>query len=200
MESLNSKIYKNLPEEHKKRIIMYLTARQFKNAVLIEEMTIVPAKKNGLPENCIISFNDGLLKLTARGDKIVSKHYPFLVNKSFACEVYLKFLLLENNITFNDLKGKSGHDLLMLYNKLPLIIRQTLLKFLQNKGTPSNESLITKLKSVSQAFIQWRYIYEKFDGISADFCFLNVFCDFLDIYCQKTILEKYKYDVNLDIR
>ena len=179
---------------------MYLTARQFKNAVLIEEMTIVPAKKNGFPENSILSFAHGLLKITARGDKMISKHYPFLVNKSFACEVYLKFLLGDFKIDFSDLKGKNGHNLSKLYDKLPINVKNELLKFLQSKGTQTNEKLLTKLNSVSQAFIEWRYIYENFDGISADYSFLNDFCDFLDMYCQKMILSHYHYDVSQDIR
>ncbi len=41
----NEKIYKALDNSSKEKIIMYLTARQFKNAVLIEEMIIIPAKK-----------------------------------------------------------------------------------------------------------------------------------------------------------
>lgn len=196
----NEKIYETLEDSSKKRIIMYLTARQFKNAVLIEEMIIVPAKKNNLPENTTLCLGNGLLKLTARGDKVISKHYPFLVNKAFACEVYLKLLLLEYNINFKDLKGRNGHNLLKLYEKTPLDFKNSLLKYVSSRGTLTNESLIKKLESVSEVFTEWRYIYEKFDEISTDFLFLDTFCNFLDESCKKEILKKYNYNVDLDIR
>lgn len=194
----NGEIYKALDDNSKKRIIMYLTARQFKNAVSIEEMIIIPT--NGLPENTKLCLGNGLIKLTARGDRIISKHYPFLVNKAFACEVYLKFLLLEYNINFKDLKGKNGHNLLKLYEKVPLDFKKSLLKYVSSRGTLNNESLMIKLNSVSEVFTEWRYIYEKFDGISADFIFLDTFCNFLDESCRKEILKKYNYNVDLDIR
>ncbi len=145
-------------------------------------------------------LGNGLIKLTARGDKIISKHYPFLVNKAFACEVYLKFILLEYNIGFKDLKGKNGHNLLKLYEKIPLDFKNSLLKYVSSRGTLTNESLIRKLENVSEVFTEWRYIYEKFDGISTDFGFLDTFCNFLDESCKKEILKKYNYNVDLDIR
>ncbi len=195
----NEEIYNALEDNCKKRIIMYLTGRQFKNAIPIEEMTIIPAKNNGLSENAVLSFG-GILKITARGDKIISKQIPFLVNKAFSCEVYLKFLLLEFNVDFCELKGKKGHDLLELYKKLPAEIKESLLKYLHSKGTLTNDSLLKKLESISQVFVEWRYIYENFDGISADYMFLDNFCDFLDKCCSDIILNNYKYNVLLDAR
>lgn len=197
--STNEAVYKQLSEETKKRIIMYLTARQFKNSVLIEEMITIPAKKNNLAENSIISF-DNQIYVTARGDKIISKHFPFLSNKAFACEVYLKFLLLENTIDFSDLKGKNGHNLLMLYEKMPEQFKIDLAKAFMNKGTLTNESLMNKMNSISEAFTEWRYIYENFENASADFVFLNNFCDYLDECSSQLIINKYNYDVFLDIR
>ena len=123
-KSINSITLDSLNKEAKNRILMYTTARQFKNAVPIEEMVIIPSKIGNWVDYCKITFNNIKLQdfitkygikdnspiqlnkqtmVTARGDKIISKQTPFIVNKSFACEVYLKLILLENNIDF---KGK----------------------------------------------------------------------------------------------
>lgn len=55
---------------------MYITARQFKNAISIEEAIIIPAKQNNLPEGTVLSFGDSI-KLTARGNKMITKIYHF---------------------------------------------------------------------------------------------------------------------------
>ena len=49
---------------------MYVTTRQFKNA--IENYDLIPTPKNNFR----------------------NKIYPFIVNKSFACEIYLKLILM----------------------------------------------------------------------------------------------------------
>lgn len=50
---------------------MYSTARQLKNAVLINEI------------------------IGHKQDKHINKIFPFIVNKSFACEVYLQTINVE---------------------------------------------------------------------------------------------------------
>ena len=80
--------FKNLDEETKKIINMYTTARQFKNAINNDEKLVV---RNGI---------------------FINKIYPYIVNKSFACEIYLKIIILCNNETY----GKT-HTLKDLYIK-----------------------------------------------------------------------------------
>ena len=94
---------------------MYITARQFKNAIEIEEAIIIPAKQNNLPDGIVLSFGDSI-KLTARGNKMVTKIFPFLVNKAFSCEVYLKLILIESGIKLEELNHRDLHNLKKLYD------------------------------------------------------------------------------------
>lgn len=189
---------KKLNANLEKKILMYITARQFKNAIPIEEMMIIPALKNGFAENTILCFGD-TVSFTARGNKIICKHFPFLVNKAFACEVYLKFLLIEYNINISDLKGKEGHNLLKLYKKLPRELQENFLNSMYNKGILSEDQLVKELQNISQTFVEWRYIYEKNEH-STNYGFLNYFCNFLDGLCDNILLERYNYNVSLDMR
>ena len=196
------KIWNKIPIESRKHIHMYITARQFKNAVLINEMLTVPALSNNLPENTEISFG-GLITAKASGNKIVSKFFPFMVNKSFSCEIYLKYILTESNINFKDLKGKKGHDLWLLYDRLftnNSNINDMFIEYI-NKYTKSIIDIEKEIKDISNVFESWRYIYEKYDEAQQiNHGFLDMFCNFLDVYCMAIIKTKYNYDINKDIR
>jgi len=133
-----------------------------------------------------------------KGDKIVTKVSPFIVNKAFACEVYLKLLLLEYDIDFSDLKGNQRHNLLKLYTKLTEGIKDKnndihlLLKLTITKS---------EMESISDAFVNWRYIYQYYDKVSElNYVFLNSLCEFLDKLAKQTILSNYNYNVDIDPR
>lgn len=218
-KSINSITLDSLNKEAKDRILMYTTARQFKNAVPLEEMFIIPSKignwvnyckitlnnikledfiiRYGLKDNSPVQLNNQAM-LTARGDKIISKQSPFIVNKSFACEVYLKLILLENNIDFKDLKGINGHKLWKLYSKTKSSFKKELQEYMLPKGF---NNIDEKIKNISEAFINWRYIYQKYEIIdSLDFIFLDELCSYLDEQSKQLILKNYSYDVSKDIR
>lgn len=211
--------FNNMSKEGKNRIIMYTTARQFKNAVPIEEMLIIPSEigdwtnyckielndinlekfitQYGIKDNSPVKLNDQTL-ITARGNRIISKQTPFIVNKALACEIYLKLILLENNIDCKDLRGIDRHKLSKLYSKtnsdfkLNLQHEMILKKF---------ANIDDKIENISEAFINWRYIYEKYEIInSLDFMFLDELCNYLDEEAKQLILKNYNYDVNRDIR
>lgn len=209
----------NVSAEGKNRIMMYTTARQFKNAVPIEEMLIIPNEigewtnycqitlnhikledlisQYNLKDNSLVMLNEHTLA-TMRGKEIVSKQTPFIVNKSFACEIYLKLILLENNIDFKDLKGINGHKIFKLYSKTNIDFKSNLHQEMCLKNFKNIED---KIKNISEAFINWRYIYEKYKKISSlDFLFLDELCNFLDAKAKELILKNYNYDVNKDIR
>ncbi len=219
MENNKNTIFDNLNLKSKERIMMYTTARQFKNAVPIEEMLIIPSKIDdwiyysdirlnnaklqdlittyGIKDNSPIIQN-GITMVTARGTKIISKQSPFIVNKSFACEVYLKLILEENNIEWKDLKGKEGHNLWKLYSKMPNTLKKDLNKVMLSKGFTIIDA---KIKKISTAFINWRYIYQNYkENVSLDFIFLNEFCNYLDTIAKTIILKTYNYDVDKDTR
>lgn len=180
---------------------MYITARQFKNAILEEKMIILPAKQNNIKEDSIINW--GGTKVTFRGDKSITRIYPFIVNKSFACEVYLKLILVELDFNFKTLKHYELHSILKLYENTDDIFKRVFVKTFNNKyGEQANkEFLEKKITNISDIFSKWRYIYEKINEENiVNSGFLNSFCDFLDRYVQKLILFKYKYDVDKNMR
>lgn len=193
--------YKKLSSKGKKLVEMYITARQFKNAILEEEMIILPAKQNNIKEGSIINW--GGTKVTFRGDKSITRIYPFIVNKSFACEVYLKLILVELDFNFKTLKHYELHSILKLYENTDDIFKRVFVKTFNNKyGEQANKEFLEKeITNISDVFSKWRYIYEKINQENiVNSGFLNSFCDFLDRYVQKLILFKYKYDVDKNMR
>ena len=150
-----------------------------------------------LKDNSQVKLNEHSL-VTVRGKKIISKQTPFIVNKSFACEIYLKLILLENNIDFKDLKGINGHKIFKLYSKTNSDFKSNLYHEMRLKNFTNIED---KIENISEAFINWRYIYEKYEKIdSLDFMFLDELCNYLDEKSKELILKNYNYDVNKDIR
>lgn len=199
--SENSIVYDQLCFEYKKNIQMYLTARQFKNAIFDDEVFIIPAK-NGVFDISKIDF-DGLFKPKFKGDKFANRIMPYIVNKSFACEVYLKLILILFNVDVSDLKAKEKHNLYNLYKKMPNDFKSAFFKsyFKESDSEVSEAFLEEEIKKVSNAFIGWRYVYETIEnGSSINSGFLIWFCDKLDLYSKSLIKDKYKYDVDFDIR
>lgn len=183
-------------------INMYITARQFKNAIEIEEAIIIPAKQNNLPDGIVLSFGDSI-KLTARGNKMVTKIFPFLVNKAFSCEVYLKLILIESGIKLEELNHRDLHNLKKLYDNTTEEFKKMFFDyFLKVYGEQANkEFLENEINAISNVFLKWRYIYEDLDKENiVNYGFLNIFCAFLDIYARALIQTKYGYDVSKDMR
>lgn len=219
MESDNKKVFNNLSIKDKEHVMMYISARQFKNAVPIEEMLIIPSRIGNWVEKTNVKINNidlkdlillrgiednspikqnGITMVTARGDKIISKQFPFIVNKSFACEIYFKLFLEEYNINWHTLKNGEKHNLWKLYFLIPDDLKKDLNICLKLKGYINVDDSI---KKISDAFINWRYIYQKYKEIdSLDFLFLNELCNYLDNKAKNIILNNYNYDVEKDVR
>lgn len=188
-------------------INMYTVARQFKNAVLINEMISLPDNINGLNIK-LLGGQMNFHVFSTNGNKMKMKIYPFLVNKAFACEIYLKLILEYENENLNELykikkiKGSDKHNLLILLNLIRLNIKEFIVSNI-TKNIPNydiNVSILDeKIKCISSVFYDWRYIYEK-GSKSVDFVFLNLFCDLLDAYTKNLIYASYNYDVDKDMR
>ena len=148
---------------------MYVIARQFKNIVEIDEL--VPTPKNDFR----------------------NKIYPFIVNKSFSCEVYLKLILMATQK-----KKKKGHNLKELSQMINI---DTKFKnyLLSNKLELTNKEFDEYLNNISNAFEDWRYIYEKED-IKIMHGFLNTFCNFLDEYCKELMKDLFNIDVDKELK
>ena len=188
-------------------INMYTVARQFKNAVLINEMISLPDNINGLNIK-LLGGQMNFHVFSTNGNKMKMKIYPFLVNKAFACEIYLKLILEYENENLNELykikkiKVSDKHNLLILLNLIRLNIKEFIVSNI-TKNIPNydiNVSILDeKIKCISSVFYDWRYIYEK-GSKSVDFVFLNFFCDLLDAYTKNLIYASYNYDVDKDMR
>lgn len=203
-------IQKEIYTKNKKAVYlinMYTVARQFKNAVLINEMVSLPNNINGLNIKSVgeqMNFHI----FSTNGNKMKMKIYPFLVNKAFACEIYLKLILEYENKNLNELykirnvKINDKHNLLILLNLIQLNIKEWIVSNI-TKNIPNYDINILildeKVKCISNVFYDWRYIYEK-ESKSVDFVFLNLFCDLLDVYTKNLIYASYNYDVDKDMR
>lgn len=84
---------------------------------------------------------------------------PFVVNASFACELYLKAILS----VFNQLE--EGHSLNTLFKHLPNKAKDKVNKLCKelSKQYQVEESVLFKnhLKKMNDAFTKYRYIFEK---------------------------------------
>ncbi len=179
--------------ENSKEVLMYVAARQFKRAIDKDEMIIIPKNKNMILDNSIINF--GIFTATVRGNEFISKIYPFIVNKSFACELYLKTILKMNGQQIP--RGNRGHMLNELFNEV--CEKEKLLENISKSFRMKKDLITEEINGISKAFEEWRYIYEK-DENQLNYGFLNGFCDFLDDYVKNKILNERGYDVTKDCR
>ena len=118
---------------------------------------------------------------------------PATVNSAFACEVYLKALLVFNNICM-----KKEHRLKELYELLPendkeLIKQETLTKY--PVGWKDGFGL-ERLEHISDAFVKWRYNYEfvpeEMGSMHIDIGFLSAFRNTLrDVCCFRLFSIKW---------
>lgn len=97
---------------------------------------------------------------------------PTIVNYAFACELYIKYLLQINNI-----EQCHKHKLTDLFYLLPETSQQEI----RTKMDIANFN--QELNSISNAFVDWRYIYEKNDK-SLHIEFLRNFCNVLHDYAS----------------
>lgn len=94
-----------------------------------------------------------------------------IVNSAFACEVFIKTLLIIHGVTVKKMRGKKasdGHDLKKLWKLFKESNYETALQVelkMQEIFNSNNKSMFDELlDSISNAFDYWRYIYEKDDG------------------------------------
>jgi hypothetical protein len=196
----NSKVWENLPADIRQSIQMYLTARQFKNAILAKEKVIIPTTNP--TSDAFIELFDSQLggNITVRGDKYFNRMIPYIVNVAFACEVYLKLIIREQGVDISKWKAKDKHDIYKLY-KCTNLGDECVKYLIKYKHDISMSYIEEEVEKISNAFIDWRYIYEHFEESMTIFTgFINVYCEFLDNYCASLLLIKYSYDVTKDVR
>jgi hypothetical protein len=109
-------------------------------------------------------YRTDLLKAPRNGASIA----PFVVNSAFSMELYLKTLGEIHN------RALKGHELLKLFDSLPTEARQrieaVLPACLTERGLVGPVNLRTWILEMNNAFVEWRYCYEKYrtSGIHID--------------------------------
>lgn len=109
---------------------------------------------------------------------------PAVVNSAFACEVFLKALLI-----FYDVPMNKEHKIEKLFNLLPDeikdFVKQTVM--INYGGMWRDPFSCELLKNISDAFVEWRYSYEnvgnKRASLQINIGFLTVFRNALREAC-----------------
>jgi len=134
-------------------------------------------------------------KITKNAERNKGDYLPStfdLYNLAFACELFLKIILSENNIKVN-----RNHKLKTLFDSLNKPIKNTITE-IYNSGPTINKNkpnFIEALAKSSNSFIRYRYIYENIDKFFAnrkeDTEFLMYFVKALDDYLRITYVPYY---------
>lgn len=96
---------------------------------------------------------DGSIKIV--GGKYNMLSAPLMVNTAFACEVFLKGLLIAHGVDYKKLlKQRKGHGLKALYDLLP---KEEYKEFLR---VPNKDTFDEKLEAHANDFVNWRYYME----------------------------------------
>lgn len=121
----------------------------------------------------------------------IGKALPWLVNSVFTCELALKAILIYCNVVY----GRS-HLLYTLISKVPCDFMEKVLEWLQKYRYPNRDRkrLTNDIKSVSDAFRQFRYIADYSPTVEINFVrdlteilFVaeQAFCDKVSITCNE---------------
>jgi hypothetical protein len=109
---------------------------------------------------------------------------PFIVNSAFSIELYLKTL---GKIYDKQMKG---HDLLTLFDSLPIAAHQTIDAVLpaciKEFGPAGNVDLRTCISELANAFIEWRYLYERVGAQTAYIDRIIFVAKVMDEACRST--------------
>ena len=127
---------------------------------------------------------------------------PDIVNSAFACEVFIKSLLVYYGVRIEDIK-RSGHGLVGLWttlkNKDVELTNAVGSSILAYFNTNCEDFFAEMLGHISDAFETWRYIYEG-HGATINRNFLCVFRDCLrNACCMKLYNMTWNEFVSRDI-
>ena len=121
--------------------------------------------------------------------KSVETCIPYIVNMTFAIELYLKLLLANNGKTIDELKN-IGHNLYFLYNALEDTQKK---EIYQKFKRPLIYKIPDEIYSISSAFLDWRYlVLNKANHNNKKLCvkpfFIKELAEVLSVMC-KTVLK-----------
>lgn len=104
---------------------------------------------------------------------------PEIVNMAFACEVFLKTLIVLDG------KEQRGHQIKVLWDALDTENRVAIVERIIDGTNVKEEEIAERIDDISNSFTEWRYLYEV-PGLSVHIGFLEKFTLILrDIVCEK---------------
>lgn len=114
--------------------------------------------------------------------KAMWRSTPKIVNTAFACEIFLKALLVFNNIEY-----KRAHNLEELYNLLPAEYQQQIEQgIVARYGRTTDVFGLSYLSNIAESFNEWRYSFEH-HHLSIEIGYLYMFCEALREICCKDL-------------
>ena len=112
-----------------------------------------------------------------------------IVNSAFACEIFIKSLLIYNDCIIDEIKGHKLKDLWKLLKEKDSELTSSVEKKIEEVFCSVNDLMFDNLlNNISNAFEHWRYIYEKSGG-TIYINFLVVFRDLLRSVCCETLYK-----------
>ncbi|MBQ9796829.1 MAG: hypothetical protein IJW50_03815 [Clostridia bacterium] len=121
--------------------------------------------------------------------KSIETYIPYIVNMTFAIELFLKLLLEDNGKTIGELKD-IGHNLYSLYNALEDTQKK---EIYQKFKRPLIYNIPEEINNIASAFPDWRYlVLNKANNNSKEqcvkLCFIKELAEVLNELCQ-TVLK-----------
>ena len=89
------------------------------------------------------------------GEFLLGQMYPFAVNCSLSCELYIKAIMIHNS---QNGEFKKGHNLNDLFESMDAVDQNAITSIYAHKCTKPLSELLTES---GDAFIDWRYALEK---------------------------------------
>lgn len=112
---------------------------------------------------------------------------PYMVNSAFACELFLKAVLEENNVNYGRI-----HLLKDLFDLLPKKIKKEI------ESSVDDEEFSSKLTASSNTFVNFRYIFEDINKVAkVNLEFWEKFVAAIYLYCKNNLKKGENIHVEL---
>lgn len=121
---------------------------------------------------------------------VMSHMVACIVNSAFACEIFIKALLIYYGNTVDEIHGHELYKLWAKYKEIDIGCASNVEQTVKNIFNSKNANMFDEcLRNISNAFYEWRYIYEK-HGATIHIQFLRIFREALREFCCEKFYNK----------
>lgn len=174
-------------------IEMYVVALGFQHAIYRDEMIVSPSENSDENNETILKY--GSTKITMHRDKSIFEKSPYLASFLFACDMYLRTILVADDFDFKSLKTLN---LLTLYKSTNESFKKAFYECFEPRyGKHQDEAFWEgEIAMLSDTFHKLRYSDEKIDltNLNEHISFYE-FCIFLEKYTRQMIFECYGFNI-----